>query len=375
MKTAPVSNMDVRRANRNRIYRFLHANDGVSKPEIAQRLQISLPTVLVNIKSLIAAGLVRERGNLESTGGRKAVAMSIVRDAKTALGLDITRKQVVVAHVLLDGSVAAIRHEPLPFRADDDFIDAVGGLVEDFLRENRIDRSSLIGAGVSIPGILSADGAVLRQSHVLRITDYSFDRLDARLGLPCTHLNDASAAGVGEMWGADPDWHFVYMSLTNSVGGALMWEGRPIRGDHQRGGEIGHMTLERNGGRCYCGKRGCLDVYCAASVLSSHSGGDLSAFFDRLDAGDPAFRTVWDDYLDNLATAVNSLRMIFDCDVVIGGYVGARMEERIDELRRRAAVLNTFEESGDYVKVCRRKTEASAVGAALSQVNEFIAGV
>ena len=29
-----------------------------------------------------------------------------------------------------------------------------------------------------------------------------------------------------------------------------------------------------------------------------------------------------DEYLDNLAIAVDNLRMCFDCEVVLGGYVG-----------------------------------------------------
>jgi hypothetical protein len=48
------------------------------------------------------------------------------------------------------------------------------------------------------------------------------------------------------------------------------------------------------------------------------------------------------------------------------------MEKYADSLRARAAGLNSFEANGDYVKICRRRTEASAVGAALVYIDRFI---
>ena len=58
MKPNRSSNMDVRKANRNRIYRLIHGTNGISKPEIAPRPQLSLPTVMQKVKSLIEQGLI-----------------------------------------------------------------------------------------------------------------------------------------------------------------------------------------------------------------------------------------------------------------------------------------------------------------------------
>ncbi|MDR2946592.1 MAG: sugar kinase, partial [Candidatus Adiutrix sp.] len=88
--------------------------------------------------------------------------------------------------------------------------------------------------------------------------------------------------------------------------------------------------------------------------------------------GDAPSRKVWDKYLTDLAAAVNMLRMTFDCEVVVGGYVGAYMEPHIGELRKRAAALNSFEADGGYIKICRRRTAASAAGAALLHIDAFI---
>lgn len=373
MKSTLANNLDVRKANRNRVYRLIHANDGISKPEIALRLQVSLPTVMQNVKSLLNDGLVRESGNLESTGGRKAVALSVVRDVRRAIGIDITRTHIVVLLFNIDGTLAASKRIARPFSPDAAFVEDVGGLVDEIIESSGITRDRLVGVGVSVPGIISADGKSLVVSHVLPITDYSLEPLGERIGLPCHFMNDANAAGMAEVCrGANPDWHFVYLSLSNSVGGALVWDGAPRSGDNRRSGEIGHMTIERGGLRCNCGKRGCMDPYCTATVLSDRTNGDLGAFFVGLAQGDARLASVWENYLDYLATAVNTLRMVFDYDIVLGGYVGAHIEPHLPELRARVAALNTFHDTSEFLKACRHKTEASASGAGLFHVMNFI---
>ena len=81
---------------------------------------------------------------------------------------------------------------------------------------------------------------------------------------------------------------------------------------------------------------------------------------------------MFDEYLDYLAIAVNNLRMCYDCDIVLGGNVGAYMADYIDLFRQKTIRLNPIETDGSFIRVCRYRTEASAVGAAAYYVNEFI---
>jgi Transcriptional regulator/sugar kinase len=374
MKSTPANNLDVRRANRNRVYRIIHANNGISRPEIALRLQVSLPTVMQNVKSLMQDGLVRENGNLDSTGGRKAVALSPVHDARRAIGIDITKTRTAAVLFNLDGTLEASKSISLAFSPDKRFVEKVGQLVDDLIDKSSVSRDRLIGAGVSVPGIISAAGDALIASYALPMDgDYLFEPLTKAISQPCRYINDANAAALAEAWRTgDPNGNFVYLSLSNSVGGAVVWQGTPRTGDNRRCGEFGHMTVERGGLRCCCGQRGCLDPYCAATTLSDRSNGDLAEFFSGLTHKEPKLVSAWDNYLDYLATAVNTLRMAFDYDIILGGYVGAHIEPHLGELRARVEQLNTFYDNGHFLKACRHKTEASASGAALLHIIEYI---
>lgn len=81
---------------------------------------------------------------------------------------------------------------------------------------------------------------------------------------------------------------------------------------------------------------------------------------------------VWDEYMENLAIAVDNLRMSFDCEVVLGGYVGSCMKPYLRNLQKKIAEMNIFEGSGDYVSVCTFQNEASALGAAIFYIEEFV---
>lgn len=372
MTRSRASNIDVKRINRISTMRCIFDCERISQPELAQRLNLSWPTVLQNVKELQEAGLVQEVGTYESTGGRKARAFAPIRDARLALGLDITPNHVSAVLVNLSGELIHYARKKLPFRSEDGYFAALGSLLTGFLDETGQPPERILGVGVSLPGILDETGDTLTRSHALKLSGAPTALFSAHIPFPCTFLNDANAAGLAELRGQTSRRSSVYLSLSNTVGGAILPGGELYAGDNLRAGEFGHTTLIPGGRACYCGKRGCLDAYCAAHLLSDRTDGNLAQFFDRLRAGDAVLSALWEEYLDHLAIEINNLRMTFDCDVIVGGYVGAYIGEYADALRRRLIDRNPFEADAAYLRPCRYRLEAAAVGAALSQVERFI---
>ena len=135
------------------------------------------------------------------------------------------------------------------------------------------------------------------------------------------------------------------------------------------------MTVVMDGESCYCGKRGCLDAYCAAWHLSDVADGKLEQFFCLLDQGDAEAVKIWDSYTDYLAIAVNNIYMVLDCDIVLGGYVGSSMGMHLQELWNKVVGRNTFGEKEPYVKVCNYKVAAAALGAALNVIEMFVSQI
>jgi len=369
MKISPSNNMDVKKHNRSSTLRCILACDRISQTELSQRLALSWPTILQNVKELSELGLIQEVGQYQSTGGRKAKAYAPVRDAKLAVGLDLTRNHVSIVLVDLGGQVVQYRRKSCAFSLSADYVSGLGDLVQNIVGDQ---GQNIIGVGISLPGIVDNRAEYLLYSHILDLRDVPTQEFSRCIPFPCSFINDANAAGLAEVYGNPDAGNLVYLSLSNSVGGAILIDGDLYQGNHLRAGEFGHNTLVPGGRRCYCGKDGCLDAYCSARLLSDQAGGSLAAFFDDLRAGNPAKQAMWQEYLEYLAVAVNNLHMSFDCDVIVGGYVGAFLEEFGGTLYSLLKERNTFQPDASYLKFCRYKLEASAVGAALTQVEQFL---
>lgn len=372
MTVSPANNMDVKRRNRANTLRCILASERVSQMELTQRLALSWPTILQNVKELTELGLVQEDGMYASTGGRKAKAYAPVRDARVAVGMHLTADRVSVVLTDLSGNLLRQAAGALRFSQEDVYFQYLGGLLQRFVEASGA-AERVLGVGIALPGVVDEERGLLRASRVLDRQTVPLGRFTQRISWPCRFLSAAHAAGLAESRGMEGD--LVYLSLDDTVSGAILRDGRLYRGGRLRAGEFGHTTLVPGGRRCWCGKKGCLDAYCSAKVLSDQAGGSLSAFFEELRSGDSGKREVWREYLECLAAAVNNLHVCFDCDVMAGGRVGACLEEFGELLRALLAERNPFEQDASYLKYSRRPPEAAAVGAALTQVEEFLQGL
>ncbi|SDY98077.1 ROK family transcriptional regulator [Tindallia californiensis] len=381
------NNIDVKRRNRNQIFRYVNKHQRISKPEISHALHLSIPTVLHMINELLAMGLVKKDGELQSTGGRKAVAISPVHDKKSSIGIDITRNHIGLVHTDLSGQVLKYTRLSKPYKNDSAYYKALGAMAMDFKKENIKEEDAFLGYGISVPGIVEPEMERIKHSHALGITNVAFHVFTQYISGDTIFINDANAAAIAEIYNDDQPYDALYLSLSNSVGGAIIKNSdarsnednqihdRLYLGDNWRGGEVGHTTLVPGGEKCYCGKNGCFDVYCSAEKLANLTEGKLGIFFEELEKGNKNFQKMWEEYLEYLAIQVNNLRMIFDCKIIIGGYVGSFIDPSIEKLREKAAKRNTFEKDASYIVPCRYRYETSALGAALQHIEKYISSV
>ena len=88
------NNSEVKKLNRNRVFRYINDRDETCMPEISAALDISSPTVLTIVNELKEDNLITEVGEFKSTGGRKAKAIASIKDSRYTIGLDITKNHI-----------------------------------------------------------------------------------------------------------------------------------------------------------------------------------------------------------------------------------------------------------------------------------------
>ena len=260
-----------------------------------------------------------------------------------AIGIDVGGTKVAAVVVDRAGHRLEKARRPTPSADASQVEDVVVDLVDE-LRSRHDART----VGVAVAGLVDPQGVVMDAVH-LAMDHHPFrSRLEERLHLPVTVENDGTAAAwaeyrFGKGAGADP---LLVVTVGTGLGGGLVVGGKLIRGAFGTAGEIGHVVVERDGGRpCPCGDRGCLEQYAsgralvreaqrlmqehpgAAHGLVERSGGDP----DRLDgpavteaarAGDPAALRSFAAIGGALGRGLASVANVIDPErIVIGGGV------------------------------------------------------
>ena len=167
-------------------------------------------------------------GEFESTGGRKAKALAAVRGSRFAMGLDITRNHISLVAADLSGRIQRHIRIPKTFARSPAYGEFLAGLISRYRTEWRIPVDRFLGVGISVPGIIDAQGRMIQDSHALGVRKMPCDELSKGIEYPCVFMNDANAAGFAELRESSDMENAVYLSLSNSVGGAFLQEAASI---------------------------------------------------------------------------------------------------------------------------------------------------
>ena len=116
-------------------------------------------------------GLVRDSGEEQSTGGRKARGLDIVADARFSIGIAVTEKSLRLVAANLRLEELAYRTVPFDVRAClDGTAPKIAAHLDAFLNDNPgLKRERLLGVGVTVPGLISEDHQMLLAAPTLKL--------------------------------------------------------------------------------------------------------------------------------------------------------------------------------------------------------------
>ena len=368
-----MSGLEKKFATKSKIVNYIINRESTSKVEISKELNLSMPTVLSNVKDLLEKGIIIENGEYESTGGRKAKSIGINPSYRYAMGIVITANHLGMVLVNLKYEIVKSERIRLKFVPDMSYCSQVADFATKFLdhMNDAEQKEKLLGVGISIPGIINQEQKLVIKSHALKLENYSLSFLEQAFSVPVYFSNDANAAMMAEDMNIYQN--AIYLSLNQTLGGAFCIGGNLFSGENQKAGEFGHMILVPGGKKCYCGKAGCADAYCAASALTDEEQEmTLEQFMEKVEQKNTKTVEKWNQYLDNLAILISNLRMAYDTDIILGGEVGGYLSEYMIPLGEKVMAYNGFEHDVRYLKNCSYKREASAVGAAKHFLSEYI---
>jgi len=235
---------------------------------------------------------------------------------KTAVGFDLGGTQIKGVVVNAAGEVLRRELRPTP---------EAPGVFAEAIRDLATELGPTFALGLAAPGLAAKDG---------RSIAYLPDRLQGLEGLdwtdflgqpsPVPVLNDAQASLLGEAWiGAARGFeNAVMLTLGTGVGGAVLVDGRLLRGHIGRAGHVGHTCLDLDGAPSIAGMPGALEVFCGNYNIRERSSGRFASTHELLAAvqqGDDEAKRIWLRSIHALACGIASLINVLDPEAVILG--------------------------------------------------------
>jgi glucokinase len=230
--------------------------------------------------------------------------------------------------------------------------------------------------GLAAPGLAAKDGRSIAymQGRLKGLQGFVWqDFLESRVVV----LNDAHAALLGEVWrGAAQGYrNAILLTLGTGVGGAVLVEGRLIKGQIGRAGHLGHVSVNSDGSPDIVNAPGSLEQMIGNYNISERSGGRFTSTRLLVEAhlrGDRDATTIWLRSVHHLGAAIASFINAFDPEIVIvGGGIAQAGPALFDPLRKE---LDRFEwrPMGHTVQVIPAALgeKAGAIGAAYHAIRE-----
>ena len=259
---------------RTAVLAILARQGGLSRAEIAERLELSPATITTITRRLLGEGLIEEGGPRTSQTGRPSIPLELVPASAHALGVQVAHEHVTGVLTRLDATVVdGFRHAFDPSAPG--AVDVLAKMIRSEIEAGTRRGLPLLGVGIAVPGVVEPETGTLRMSVRLGWTGMPLAaRLREALGVPVFVDNDISAVTAAErLYGPGADCaDFLLVAIGQGIGLGMVLDGAPYRGAAGAAGEFGHLPILPDGPVCSCGNRGCLETQVSTESLLRRAG-------------------------------------------------------------------------------------------------------
>ncbi len=254
-----------REINRQIAVNLIRTRQPISRADLARLMGTTRGTVTVLVRELIGAGLVTEGATGEAPRGRKPTFLYLDSRRRCVVAVDVrpTRCSLMVTDIMGEPLVGmtSFPTEPEP--------DRLVAAVADRIRETLAIHPELgrcEGIGVVVPGMVDRTNGRVLFAPRLGWRDVALQEpLAAATGLPVVIENSGRACALAQAWTArrEPSTAggLVFVNVSDGLAVGVMTNGQLVRGEHNAGGEFGHIPLALDGPLCSCGARGCWEAH------------------------------------------------------------------------------------------------------------------
>ena len=357
-------NQDVtQEMNRSLLLKSLRREGVCSRAHLASLTGLKQATVTNIMKDFLNRGIVKEVGFLNGSKGRRSIGVSINPEGFRVIGVRLARKHYSVGLFDLTGSQIVkerVDFEPEKQPGAEEILKQIADRMR--LMIQQYGKDCVLAAGMAVPGPFIA-----KKSRIALITGADIWKdidlkafFDREMDIPVFLEHNANAGAYAHMWDLKEAYHddiLVYIAAGQGIGAGIVMNGRIYEGALGTSGEIGHMTIDRNGKPCACGNRGCLERYASSlelvkAVYGERAGMEGCNFEDLeqgIKRGDPIDTEHYRRACESLGIGIINIVNVINPDQIIIGDDMARlnpelMEQTVRETVEKGILPDVWEE-------------------------------
>jgi predicted NBD/HSP70 family sugar kinase len=262
-----------REVNRRIVLNLIREHQPISRAELARRMNVRRAALTAIVRDLIAAGDVQETGRAVSVRGRRPTMLRVRTSGRHAVAVDVRPGKTSIALADFGGGVLDRRSFETPSEPAG-LARAIVVHVEEILKGHETidgDPATCRGIGIAVPGMVDRRSGQILYAPRLGWRDVQLrDAVREHLDVPVSVESAPIACALARLWlmTGEPRSvnNFAYVSVSDGVGVGMVVAGEVLRGEHHAAGELGHVSLDPNGPRCACGRRGCWEAFACNSA-------------------------------------------------------------------------------------------------------------
>ena len=344
---------EMREINRSSILEMIRSNSPISRTQIAEDLQVSLPTVMRIVDELMEDELIIEDGEREWSGGRKRKRLIFNGSQHIVIGIDLGGTKIYGAVADYNGKILhEIREEHHQTQAEESLA-YLCSIIDQLLKFSENTNLPIRGIGIGVPGVVQPNTGIVEIAPALDWIDFPLkSRIEERYQYPIAIDNDVNLAALGEMWFGThvEENNLVLLTIGTGIGAGIIINGMVYGGSHNLAGEVGYFLPDRSClGQKYPGF-GALEQLASGTGITNRARAALADsmpldqlekitaydVFDAVRRGEKWSETVFEETVDYLAQLIGGISTIFDPDVILlGGGVSRSADLLIEPICNR----------------------------------------
>jgi predicted NBD/HSP70 family sugar kinase len=327
----------VRNVNRAIVLHLIRVGAPLSRVELSERTGIVRSNVSDIVDRLVKEGLLREERSPPAGPGRVPTYLYLNEKSFHVLGINIRPLNTTIAFSGLTGKIRST----ITFRTPRDpreLVTQIRRAAKGFQKELSVLGERLLEFGISVPGFVNWRTGVINWLPAL--PEYSGFPLEQAVfsatGVETSVDNDCNLGALAELWRLEKRSEhvrdFAFLEIGElGVGGGIIFDREVYRGnDSLFAGEFGHMSIDPNGPKCDCGRRGCWQLYvCDRATLrrfrphSRYTPEAFERFITMARSGDKKAMEVLFQCADYLSLGISNIMFgLNPSRVILAGRIG-----------------------------------------------------